>query len=523
MLRIRKAAAFRAGGRGFVNRTPVIMIKKYIVDGGKGSVYNLLIVDDEQIIRSGLACVIRKGLPTRYCVAGAVSNGEEAMDFVRTQPVDVALIDIKMPRMDGVALSAQLAAEFPEICKILISGYGEFAYAQQAIRYKVYRYLLKPTDPEELCSILEQLAAEMDRQRMTKPEDVQLLWESFFHRPDVTGAARLAKALPSAAAGILLVCPEQGALKPTLNPLTGWAAHREDGRTAILLPLEAHAPTGVAKAYFEDLSHRAAKTLSGAWSFGGRDEILKTLISAERKLDGMFYAPGRLIEVLEPLGGAPIIQSAEVQALCRNLIAGDRSAVCTSLAMMFARWCMGRCGCEMTVKAALNQLLMRLADGLQRELRRQDFCLDENLCRAFEQTHTLDAMERALRMLLEDVLSQVQAMRRNSGCQLLIQANQYLKQYCGQTLDLKQLALHLNVSPSHLSHLYRREMDTTFREMLNKIRMERACELLLETDDRIYEVAEKCGFSTPRYFSEVFRDYMGMTPNEYREYTGKEK
>ena len=232
----------------------------------------------------------------------AVSNGEEAMDFVRTQPVDVALIDIKMPRMDGVALSAQLAAEFPEICKILISGYGEFAYAQQAIRYKVYRYLLKPTDPEELCSILEQLAAEMDRQRMTKPEDVQLLWESFFHRPDVTGAARLAKALPSAAAGILLVCPEQGALKPTLNPLTGWAAHREDGRTAILLPLEAHAPTGVAKAYFEDLSHRAAKTLSGAWSFGGRDEILKTLISAERKLDGMFYAPGRLIEVLEPLG-----------------------------------------------------------------------------------------------------------------------------------------------------------------------------------------------------------------------------
>ena len=58
---------------------------------------------------------------------------------------------------------------------------------------------------------------------------------------------------------------------------------------------------------------------------------------------------------------------------------------------------------------------------------------------------------------------------------------------------------------------------------MNKIRMERACELLLETDDRIYEVAEKCGFSTPRYFSEVFRDYMGMTPNEYREYTGKEK
>ena len=90
---------------------------------------------------------------------------------------------------------------------------------------------------------------------------------------------------------------------------------------------------------------------------------------------------------------------------------------------------MGRCGCEMTVKAALNQLLMRLADGIQRELRRQDFCLDENLRRAFEQTHTLDAMERALRMLLEDVLSQVQAMRRNSGCQLLIQANQYLKQY----------------------------------------------------------------------------------------------
>ena len=103
----------------------------------------VFLVEDESIVREGL----KKNIPWQkygYQFMGEASDGEMALPMIRKIRPDVLITDIKMPFMDGLALSQIVTQEIPDIRIIIISGYDEFEYAQRAIRVGVEQYLLKP-------------------------------------------------------------------------------------------------------------------------------------------------------------------------------------------------------------------------------------------------------------------------------------------------------------------------------------------------------------------------------------------
>ena len=116
----------------------------------------VFLVDDESIIREGL----RDNMPWQqfgYEFVGEASDGEMALPMIRKLKPDVLITDIKMPFMDGLALSRMVTQEFPNIRIIIISGYDEFEYAQQAIRLGVEQYLLKPVTRSSLQKVLSEI------------------------------------------------------------------------------------------------------------------------------------------------------------------------------------------------------------------------------------------------------------------------------------------------------------------------------------------------------------------------------
>ncbi len=111
--------------------------------------YRLLIVEDESWIRMGLECIMDwKALGVELIPSAA--NGKEALERVREQTPDIVLTDIRMPEMDGLELMRRLRQAHPQIKLIVISGFGDFSYAQQAIRYGAFSYVLKPIDENTL-------------------------------------------------------------------------------------------------------------------------------------------------------------------------------------------------------------------------------------------------------------------------------------------------------------------------------------------------------------------------------------
>ncbi|MFB5763677.1 response regulator transcription factor [Paenibacillus medicaginis] len=126
--------------------------------------YQVVIADDEPIIREGIRDTVNWE-ELGMTVAGEAEDGEEAFALALEKTVDIMLVDMNMPFMDGIELIRRLRAERPGCRFVVISGHDEFAFAQQALRLGVEDYLLKPVDPKQLHSVLARVGRELDEER----------------------------------------------------------------------------------------------------------------------------------------------------------------------------------------------------------------------------------------------------------------------------------------------------------------------------------------------------------------------
>ena len=128
--------------------------------------YKVVIVDDEPIIVEGLSRL----LPwEKYgCeVVGTAYNGNEGLEMIRKEKPDVLFSDIAMPGMDGLTMIAALKSEFPEMQISILTGYRDFDFCQRALRLGVVRFLLKPSNMEELEEALRIMTERCGRQEET--------------------------------------------------------------------------------------------------------------------------------------------------------------------------------------------------------------------------------------------------------------------------------------------------------------------------------------------------------------------
>lgn len=115
---------------------------------------NLLIADDEYFIRQRLKKII-PWTALNLNFIGEAENGMEVMELLEKHPVDIIILDIKMPKMTGIQAAEQIHEDYPQTKIIILSGYNDFEYARTAMRYGVTDYLLKPVDTLVLKSTLE--------------------------------------------------------------------------------------------------------------------------------------------------------------------------------------------------------------------------------------------------------------------------------------------------------------------------------------------------------------------------------
>ncbi len=119
----------------------------------------ILIVEDEDFIRRGLLCTI-DWADMECTVVGDAADGKAGLELLRTLHPDVVLTDIRMPRMDGIAMAERARAEgiLPQL--VFLTSYAEFDYAKKAIRLGAADYLLKPVDEQELATLMRRIAAD---------------------------------------------------------------------------------------------------------------------------------------------------------------------------------------------------------------------------------------------------------------------------------------------------------------------------------------------------------------------------
>jgi len=116
----------------------------------------VLIVDDEKYIRAGLRSMIQR-TNTQFDRFVECTNGREALEYIMQDKFDLIITDIRMPQMDGLELMKEIQRIKYSVPIIILSGYDDFHYAVEAIKYGAKAYLLKPVDRMELFNILKKL------------------------------------------------------------------------------------------------------------------------------------------------------------------------------------------------------------------------------------------------------------------------------------------------------------------------------------------------------------------------------
>ena len=110
----------------------------------------ILIVDDELVVRDSLG----KWFVSEGYTARPVSNAREALEVIQQQEFDIALLDIKMPGMDGMELQSRLREADPDLTVVMMTGYASVDTAVQALKHGAYDYITKPVDPDELSHLV---------------------------------------------------------------------------------------------------------------------------------------------------------------------------------------------------------------------------------------------------------------------------------------------------------------------------------------------------------------------------------
>ena len=124
--------------------------------------YRVVLIDDENIIVEGLRRVV-KWADHSCQVVGTANDAASGADMIRAMRPQILFTDIRMPGQDGLVMLAGLRSEFPDMQVTVMTGYRDFAYAQEAIRLGVARFLLKPTKMDEINEALETMVQHLDK------------------------------------------------------------------------------------------------------------------------------------------------------------------------------------------------------------------------------------------------------------------------------------------------------------------------------------------------------------------------
>lgn len=109
----------------------------------------ILVVDDEEVVRLSH----RRILAGDHCNVEAVLNGSDALRLMEQQAVDVVLLDLRMPGMDGMTILKTIKERWPEVEVVIITGYPSLETAKEAIQLGAYDYLTKPVDPDDVIKV----------------------------------------------------------------------------------------------------------------------------------------------------------------------------------------------------------------------------------------------------------------------------------------------------------------------------------------------------------------------------------
>ncbi len=503
----------------------------------------VIIAEDEYYAKKMLVKLLTNiNMDITVCLEA--ETGKQAADYLAGKDIDLVITDIRMPEMDGLSLAKYVEENCPATDVIIVSGYSDFNYAREAMKYGVRYYLTKPVKPEELEKAIWDITKTREEKKMQleKQVDRRLLQESlqYVNISGILANRALMDTFRSLCGGRLKECSYQMLLfqgKQRMN--------RESAKgLSEFLESTSH-QTNIQVFYFQQPDEIIAM------NFGSREVLSdkKLLLRLKQKLpqwemeitcgisriyqgeeqlgdayrDCVYAINGRLLEEkarvfeYEPeLSMEQILTQQEELCIYESVMKGNCRQAEAALRRFFEK-----CGESSWNVYSLYSGIMQIFSVISRaycsrEASSESEEVNRYLLFSFKsdlyQFRTRQELERYMFKILENTCGS-----QTEKGSIIEEIKNYVSLNFRYEISLNELAAHKYfMNSSYLSRLFKSETGMNFSKYLITYRMERAKELLKNTVFKINEIADYVGYNDTSYFIHTFKRLYQMTPEQYR-------
>ena len=498
--------------------------------------YKVLLVDDERMILDGIAAIVDWNSQGAELIGKAL-NGIEALNLMEKNTPDIVITDITMPGLDGIGLVKRAREKYPKVKWIFLSGYSEFEYAQQAMRYGVKHYLLKPCNEHQIMEALTDVMKELSKEKATEKyihsmekkatkstmlQFENMLKQYFLYDHLSEDTLQLMKKMIEEhhydRFSFLLFTIEE---KQEINKLHDFAILIENQFhefSPLPVIIDQHIVVIVhTMPRLEKQVQHFHQTYHKDISFSTVLSVVQSKIEERVKLvylvDQLFYRSKQsFISSSEWLKYQTVFN---IKPPIEEIVIGLKKGQSKEAMSFITQLCEQLKTNHVTPKLAkgyfIQVFLLLMSKYKHHEVEDRVQAISE-----MEQLIHIESYVQYFETLFERLISRGKEERTLSPVvqEILVYIEEEI---ANPDLSLQWLANNrLYMNADYLGKIFKKEMGKRFSAFLTNYRIDKAVEIAeKEQDIKVFELAERIGFgNNPQYFSQLFKRIKGVTPSQ---------
>ncbi len=530
--------------------------------------YDVLIVDDEPVARESLRYLI-DWEEHGFAIRAEAANGQQALELLRERHFALVLTDIRMPTMNGLELIARMK-DVADCPVVILSGYDDFEYARQGLKLGAKEYLLKPVDEDELIATLRRTAEELEERLFAERQHrlgLSAMRDQLLRRL-VHGAASRREFEEQRALvgwrpgeetfGCLVVEMDfvygggkdeealsekdielkRYAVRNICEELTaddGFVFEDSEDRYGVLLFAGAAAKVPAAlRERAEAIAASTARFAKETVSVGvgghaaGFDAVPGAYRAAEEALDRKFLTgAGSVLLSKDGVGeseeesGEAADGDEEFRSIASLLLDAVRHFRREDAEASLERlWDAFRTSdvAAHRAKRIVLELFVQLARVVRETGASRELLFDRAFgdYEAIMRVKTIEELRRLTERKCEAVLAALASMKELRPNKVIEELKRIVASQYRNNVSLRSVAQQIYMNPNYLGKLFKANVGMSFNDYLLQVRMEKAKELLLHSDLKVYEISEAVGYGELDWFYKRFKAYTGISASEYR-------
>ncbi|GIO29632.1 MULTISPECIES: response regulator [Paenibacillus] len=510
--------------------------------------FKILIAEDEKIILEHIVEKIEQTAPFFEVVATAM-NGEDALELVKCHRPDVLFTDVKMPLMDGIELTRQVKMLYPDIHIVILSGYDNFAYAQQALRLGVSDYLLKPMTRESLQDTLDEIRLKLEQRNRIHERNI-ITQDLNGLQPSISPPL----SLQSNRFMLYLIClgnlcryvmddidaqntnkiwsmVQWDQMMDRLESTAKWWVIDDKNYNVKFLIMttkekDMNSPKNIANEIQSEIrcfiQQSCSVTLSTHMDSVSLNDLWETAQTLRKSLDkGLIPCQSTIIrqeeKKLKQEHFSPLdpVTASSIEKFVKQ---GKFEPLTSEIARLLEEWSL-----ENYTQHELERSLIELARLLFDRLdvsKPNSAEIESGIYRIVATARHADDLNQNMLSLLTSCLPAPK--KPDSSEELYIKLKEYIRLNFTKAINVDHLAHTFQFNASYIIRVFKKYHGMPPLQYLISLRIQEAKRMIEEKPEMDFkDISEIIGYTDQHYFSRVFRNWTGMNPSEYRDFVHK--